>query len=71
MRRPIEDYIVIGIIILMLLVTSLFGGWLCWSGILNRQDQSSCRNRGGNVEHVDSEPNADWRCVVGAPRRAP
>jgi hypothetical protein len=44
-------------------------GWLLYSQITTRQEQSECRKRGGNVESMHGLSD-DWRCV-GAPSERP
>ncbi len=44
-------------------------GWLLWSAVNDHRDQSRCRDRGGNVEHL--VPTGDWRCVGAQLERSP
>jgi hypothetical protein len=43
-------------------------GWLLYSHIIARQDQSACRQRGGNVERKEALSD-DWSCVGTTPER--
>jgi len=45
-------------------------GCLLWSVVNDHRDQSRCRDRSGNVEHLPASAS-DWRCVVAQPERVP
>jgi hypothetical protein len=65
-----EDVVGALILVGLFLAGLLVVGWLLWSAVNDHRDQSRCRDRGGNVEHLPA-PVSDWRCVGAQPERAP
>ncbi len=54
---------VIGVLFVAMIFIAVLAtiGWMLWSAVNDHRDQSRCRDRGGNVEHLI--PTGDWRCV--------